>query len=85
MSAAIKIAISDEPTSDIVHRFRNFGEDVYRALRDTCSVSIEEVDASTKSFTVRDIQRRHLGDVTQIIKRELKRHHFDSSATLTRL
>ncbi len=85
MSAAIKIAISDEPTSDIVHRFRNFGEDVYRSLRDTCSVSIEEVDASTTSFTVRDIHRRDLGDVTQTIKRELKRHHFDSSATLTRL
>ena len=85
MSAAIKIAISDEPTSDIVHRFRNFGEDVYRALRDTCSVSIEEVDGSTTSFTVRDIHRRDLGDVTQTIKRELKRHHFDSSATLTRL
>jgi hypothetical protein len=85
MSAAIKIAISDEPTSDIVHRFRNFGEDVYRALRDRCSVSIEEVDSSTTSFTVRDIHRRDLGDVTQTIKRELKRHHFDSSATLTRL
>jgi hypothetical protein len=85
MSAAIKIAVSDEPTSDIVHRFRNFGEDVYRALRDTCSVSIEEVDASTTSFTVRNIHRRDLGDVTQTIKRELKRHHFDSSATLTRL
>jgi hypothetical protein len=85
MSAAIKIAISDEPTSDIIHRFRNFGEDVYRALRDTCAVSIEEVDASTTSFTVRGIHRSDLGDVTQTIKRELKRHHFDSSATLTRL
>ena len=85
MSAAIKIRIAGEPTSDIVHRFRNFGEDVYRALRDTCSVSIEEVDASTTSFTVRDIHRRDLGDVTQTIKRELKRHQFDSSATLTRL
>ena len=85
MSAAIKIAISDEPTSDIVHRFRNFGEDVYHSLRDTCAVSIEEVDASTTSFTVRAIHSRDLGDVTQTIKRELKRHHFDSSATLTRL
>ena len=85
MGAAIQIQISDEPTSDIVHRFRNFGEDVYRALRDTCSVSIEEIDASTTSFAVRNIHRRDLGDVTQTIKRELKRHHFDSSATLTRL
>jgi len=52
MSAAIKIDISDEPTSDIIHRFRSFGEDVYRSLRDTCSVSIEVIDVSTTSFTV---------------------------------
>ena len=84
MSAAIKIEISDEPTSDIISRFRNFGEDVYRALRETCSVSIEGIDASTTSLTVRDIHRRDLGEVTQTIKRELKRHHFDSSATLTK-
>jgi len=85
MSAVIKIDISDEPASDIVHRFRNFAEDVSRSLRDTCRVSIEEIGTSTTSFTVRDIHRRDLGDVTQTIKRELKRHQFDSSATLTRL
>jgi hypothetical protein len=85
MSSAIQIQISDEPTSDVVHRFRNFGEDVYRALRDTCSVSIEEIDASSTSFVVRDIHRRDLGVVTQAIKRELRRHHFDQTATLTRI
>lgn len=85
MSSAIQIQISDEPTSDVVHRFRNFGEDVYRALRDTCTVSIEEIDASSTSFVVRDIHRRDLGVVTQSIKRELRRHHFDQTATLTRI
>ena len=85
MSAAIKIEISDESTSDVVHRFRNFGEDIYRALRDTCSVSIEEIDRSTTSFVVRDIQGRALGTVTLTIKRELRRHHFDETASLTRV
>jgi hypothetical protein len=85
MSAAIKLEISDPPTGETVHRFRNFGEDVYRALRDTCAVSIEEIDASTTSFAVRDIRRRDLGTVTQTIKRELKRHHFENTATLVRL
>jgi hypothetical protein len=84
MSAAIKIELSDEPASVIVHRFRNFGEDVYRALREKCLIRIEEIDASTTSFTLRDIRRRDLGEVTQAIKRELQRHHFDASATLTR-
>ena len=85
MSAAIKIEISNEATPDVVHRFRNFGEHVFRALRETCSVDIEEIDASTTSFTVRYIQRSALGDVTQAIKRELKRHHFDQTATLNRI
>jgi hypothetical protein len=77
MSAAIKIEISDPPTAEVIHRFRNFGEDIYRLLRDTCSVNIEEIDTATTSFVVRDIQRRDLGGVTQTIKRELRRHHFD--------
>ena len=85
MSAAIKIEISDPPTSEVVHRFRNFGEDIYRLLRDTCSVDIDEIDAATSSFVVRDIRRRDLGVVTQTIKRELKRHHFEGSGTLVRL
>ena len=33
LSEAIKIEISDAPTSEVVHRFRNFGEDLYRLLR----------------------------------------------------
>ena len=85
MSAAIKIDISGEPTSDIVHRFRNFAEDIYRSLEDICCVSIEEIDSCTTSLTVRDIHRRDPGDVTQTIKREMNKHHFDASATLTRL
>ena len=85
MSIAIKIEIADPPTADIVHRFRNFGEDIYRLLKDTCSVSIAEIDASTTSFTVREIHRRELGVITQTIRRELMRHHFDASATLTKL
>jgi hypothetical protein len=85
MSAGIKIEISDEPTGDVVHRFRNFGEDIYRELRATCSVSIDEIDHSTTSFVVRDIHKRDLGVVTQAIKRELRRHHFEQTATLTRV
>ena len=83
MSPALKIEISDEPTAAIVHRFRNFGEDVYRALQGRCAVSIEEIDAFTTSFTVRDIHRRELRSIIKIIENELKRHRFDQTATLT--
>ena len=85
MSVTIKIVISDLPTSEVIHRFRNFGEDIFRLLRDTCSVSIEEIDRASNSSVVRDIHRRDLGLVTQTIKRELKKHHFDGSASLVRL
>ena len=40
------------------HQFRNFGEDVYRALRDECEISIHEIDASTNEFYLRKIHKR---------------------------
>lgn len=85
MSTAIKIEIADEPTDDVVHRFRNFGEAVWTALRETCSVSLDEIDHATTSFVVRDIRKADIGMVTQTMKRELRRHHFENTATLTRL
>ena len=56
MSKAIKIAITDEPSSDVVHRFRNLGEAIYSELRDTCDLSLDEIDKSTSSMVVREIQ-----------------------------
>ena len=84
MSITIKIEISDTPTPIIIHRFRNFGEDVYRALRETCLVSIEEIDNAKTDFTVKRIRKRDLGVVTQTIKEELKKHDFAGMAKLIR-
>ena len=85
MSVAIKIMIADLPASEVIHRFRNFGEDIFRLSRDVCSVSIEKIDRATDSLVVRDIYRRDLGLFTLTIKRELKRHHFEGSASLVRM
>lgn len=85
MAESIRIEISDQPTLDVLHRFRNFGEDVYRALEEVCSVSLEEIDIATNRFVVRDIRKRDLGLVTKTIERELRRHRFDGSAKLVRL
>jgi hypothetical protein len=82
MSANIKIHIPDPATPDTVHRFRNFGQDIYRALRDSCSVSIEETDRATANFIVHDIPTKDLGSVTQTIKSQLKKHHFEDTANL---
>ena len=84
MSAAIKIEITGPPIAEVIHRFHNFGEDIYRALHGLCEVSMDEIDRSTTSFNVRGIRRRDLGAVTETIRRELKRHRLTDSATLTR-
>jgi hypothetical protein len=59
MAKTLKIQLST-PNPSLVHQFRNFGEDVYRALRDECEVSIQEIDASTSEFHVRGIHKREL-------------------------
>ncbi len=69
ISAIIEIRISAEPTSETAHRFQNFGEDVYRALCDTWSMSIDQIDRATTGFVIRDTRRRYLGEVTQTPER----------------
>jgi hypothetical protein len=72
----VKIEVDDTVTSTLVHRFRNFGEDVYRRLHDIAAVDIEEIDSSTSTFFVRHIRKRDLKTVIQIIGEELKSHNF---------
>ena len=68
MAKALKIQLST-PNPDLVHQFRNFGEDVYRALRDECDVSIQEIDASTSEFHVRRIHKRELRTVAAKVRK----------------
>lgn len=84
MRAAIRIQLN-QPGVELAHRFQNFGEDVYRALRDRCSIDIDEIDRATHMFEVRDIPRRDIGLVLDTIRREIRRHHFEGSTTLVRL
>jgi hypothetical protein len=85
MSAAIRLEISELPSAETVHRFRNLGEEIYRQLWDKCRVDLTAIDEATTSFTVRDIRTRDLGAVTQLIKKQLKHHHFEKSAKMVRL
>jgi hypothetical protein len=68
MATGLKIQLT-APSPDLVHQFRNFGEDVYRALRDECAVSIQEIDASTSEFHVRGIRKRALRTVAAKVRR----------------
>jgi hypothetical protein len=84
MRAAIRIELN-EPGEELVDRFRNFGEDVYRGLRDRCSVDIDEIDRATRSFVVRDIGRQEIGSAVALIEREIRRHGFEGAVSLVRV
>jgi hypothetical protein len=59
MARTLKIQLTT-PDPNLVHQFRNFGEDVYRAFRNECEVSIQEIDSSTSQFHLRKIHKREL-------------------------
>ena len=81
----IRVEVQRPVTDELVHDFRNFGEDVFRKLRDTCSVSIHEIDNSENTFAVRDIQPSDLAAVTGTITNLARRYGFDDSLVLSKL
>ena len=57
MSRALKVELTVPnalSVEDLVPNFQNFGEDVWRALKDECDVSIEEIDHFVGAFYLRD-------------------------------
>jgi hypothetical protein len=82
MVAALRVQIADEPSDTIVHRFRNFGEDVYRALKDRCAIDIEEIDRSTTSFLVREVHAREAQSISRQVLTIAQRHGFGATATV---
>jgi hypothetical protein len=77
------VEIPNDGRWDFVHRFRNFGEDVFRALRDSCSVDIHEIDASTSQFSVRQIPEEKTSQVCNTIQRIAEKHFFAEKIKLT--
>ena len=54
---------------DLVHSFRNFGEDVYRGFRNDYAVSIEEIHGSTPEFHIREIPKREVPTVAARVRK----------------
>ena len=67
------------------NRFRDMGEDVYRALRDICLVDLAEVDAANEQFVVREIRRKDIGTVTTLLKRVLRHNRMLDEVRLVRV
>lgn len=68
MGRTLKLQLKN-PNPDLVHDFRNFGEDVYRQLREDCAVSIDEIDASTSEFHLREIRKREVRTVAAKVRK----------------
>ena len=85
MRAAIEIALN-EADAGMIPQFRDFGEDVYRAVRGRCAESlIEEVDRATDRFTVRDVRRQDIGTVTDGIRRVIRRYGWEERVSCRRV
>lgn len=73
MSRTLKVDLTNA-RPDLVHEFRNFGEDVYRALRDSYAVSIQEIDGSARYFHVREIPKREVRTVAAKVRKVAERY-----------
>ena len=73
MGRTLKILLSNA-CPDLVPEFRNFGEDVDRAFRETYHVSIDEIDASSERFYLRAIPRRDVRTTASLVRKLAERH-----------
>jgi len=74
----LRVELMTQATDDLVHRFRNFGEDVYRALGKGL-VDLDEIDEATTCFHVRGVPKRQLSQVRRQIEAVGARNGFEGS------
>lgn len=57
--------------NDLLHRVRNFGETLFRHVRDSDrgAIELELVDAATRSLVIERIRNRDLRCTVQLLKR----------------
>jgi len=82
MSKTIKLALT-APTDGLIHQFRNFGEDIWRDLKEECSVSLEEIDASTSFFFLPDLKKNSVRSVAAKARRIAAKHQMGSLIDVT--
>jgi hypothetical protein len=76
---ALTITAQPKPEAGWVHRFRNFGENVYADLRASCEVNIEEIDAAFDEFHVRGVCDEDVDVVAGAVAALNRAHHLEGS------
>ena len=91
MPLRVTIALDDTAQpgtldSGLIHRLRNFGEDLYREFSKSgyAEISLQEIDAATNELRVYVKAKRHLGVVSTFIKKTLEQHNLDQQFTVSR-
>lgn len=77
MSRTVKVelAVPNALSVDgLVSRFQDFGEDVYRALRDECDVSIDEIDHFVGAFHLRGLHKREVRSICTKVRKILEKY-----------
>ena len=79
MSKALRIELAVPNALSVQHlvsQFQNFGEDVYRALRDECDISIGEIDHFSGAFHLRGLHKREVRTTAAKVRKFLEKHHW---------
>jgi hypothetical protein len=71
------------PAPELVHEFRNLGEEVWGALHDECEISLAEIDASTSEFHLRGIHKRDLRTVAARLRKLVEKSGMRSHVTVS--
>jgi hypothetical protein len=72
---------------DIIHRIRNFGEDLYRELKRSglAEIDLAEVDRAIDQIRARTIKVRKVRTVSAFIARMLEQHNLAEIALLSQV
>lgn len=84
MTTRFRIRIAGPSTPDLVHRLRNLGEDLSRALGSKARIDMREVDAATESFGIEVASSRDLGEVERLIRKQVARAGSDDEFKIER-
>lgn len=68
----------------LVHDLRNVGEDVYRAFYFEGIVEVPDMDFAISDLHIHVKATRHLGEVTTVLKKSLKKRGLFEQAVITR-
>jgi hypothetical protein len=84
MTARLRVEYTGDTSPDVVHRFRNYGEDLVRALAHSEQLSLEQVDQARTAFVIVGVSSRSIGSVTRQALALSRRHGFADQISVNR-